>query len=154
MPIYEFLCEECRTVFSFHSSGVDTSTVPCCPKCSNTAMKKQFSVFSTNRKAEQYDETKVLEGFDRLIDGVEEEKAENIAGRLLDFAETSGIKFNTQTENDLAEYMAGDKTELLKTKFDSQIELDSSSFSKGEVFVQKEGRSYLLDEKLYDLHQK
>lgn len=96
----------------------------------------------------------MLEGFDRLIDGVEEEKAENIAGRLLDFAETSGIKFNTQTENDLAEYMAGDKTELMKTKFDSQIELDSSSFSKGEVFVQKEGRSYLLDEKLYDLHQK
>ena len=33
MPIYEFLCESCNRIFSFHSFKVDPEKIPSCPKC-------------------------------------------------------------------------------------------------------------------------
>jgi putative FmdB family regulatory protein len=33
MPIYEFYCPDCHTVFSFFSSRIDTAVRPACPQC-------------------------------------------------------------------------------------------------------------------------
>lgn len=98
-----------------------------------------------------YDEGRVLKGFEKLIKNIEEEKADNIAGRLMDFAGSSGVKFKPEVSSDLSSCLKGDQDESLKERLDSQSYLDSFSFFKGEVFIQKE-ESYLFDEKLYDLH--
>ena len=45
MPIYEFYCETCNTVFSFFSRGVNTTKIPDCPKC-RRALKRQMSLFA------------------------------------------------------------------------------------------------------------
>ena len=45
MPIYEFYCEPCNTVFSFFSRGVNTARVPACPGC-RRPLKRQMSIFA------------------------------------------------------------------------------------------------------------
>jgi len=33
MPIYEFYCEDCNTLFNFFSRTVNTDKQPPCPRC-------------------------------------------------------------------------------------------------------------------------
>ncbi|XCN71926.1 MAG: FmdB family zinc ribbon protein [Candidatus Electrothrix aestuarii] len=40
MPIYEFYCQDCNTIFNFFSSRINTEKRPDCPKCG----KKNYSV--------------------------------------------------------------------------------------------------------------
>lgn len=49
MPIYEFACPKCRTVFSFLSKRVNPDRLPVCPKCGNKKMRKQVSGFAMLR---------------------------------------------------------------------------------------------------------
>ncbi|RLB88031.1 MAG: zinc ribbon domain-containing protein, partial [Deltaproteobacteria bacterium] len=46
MPIYEFYCEECNTIFNFFSRSVNTSKRPLCPKCKRKKLKRQMSTFA------------------------------------------------------------------------------------------------------------
>ncbi len=45
MPIYEFYCEKCNTVFNFFSRSVNTAKVPACPKC-RRPLTRQMSLFA------------------------------------------------------------------------------------------------------------
>lgn len=45
MPLYEFYCEPCHTVFTFRSPRVDTSTVPSCPAC-GARLRREVSAFA------------------------------------------------------------------------------------------------------------
>src|ERR1700730_15453205 len=46
MPIYEFACPKCRTIFNFLSKRVSPSHLPTCPKCGNKKMTRQMSNFA------------------------------------------------------------------------------------------------------------
>ncbi|MDH3358296.1 MAG: zinc ribbon domain-containing protein, partial [Desulfobacteraceae bacterium] len=43
MPIYEFYCEDCNTLFNFFSKTVNTTKKPKCPKCKTKTLSKQMS---------------------------------------------------------------------------------------------------------------
>ena len=78
MPIYEFYCENCHTVFNFFSQRVNTETRPDCPTCGRSRLERQVSVFSVSRnRAEQRSEP---------FAGVDESRLEqaimSIAGEL------------------------------------------------------------------------
>jgi len=45
MPVYEFLCESCNKIFSFHSFKIATKKIPECPKCSNADLRRVPSSF-------------------------------------------------------------------------------------------------------------
>ena len=45
MPIYEYVCKECRKGFEVLVRG---SMVPECPSCRSTSLHKQLSVFSAS----------------------------------------------------------------------------------------------------------
>lgn len=42
MPLYEFYCEPCHTIYTFRFPRVDTQTIPTCPVCKH-ALKKEVS---------------------------------------------------------------------------------------------------------------
>ena len=46
MPIYEFYCRRCNTIYSFFSKTINTDKVPNCPKCKKVKLKRQMSIFS------------------------------------------------------------------------------------------------------------
>ena len=56
MPIYEFYCDPCHTIFNFFSKTVNTTKRPKCPKCKTQALSRQMSPFAvTGRAAEDGD---------------------------------------------------------------------------------------------------
>jgi putative FmdB family regulatory protein len=50
MPIYEFYCASCHTVFNFLSKRINTNGTPACPRCGkSTARKPSTFAMSKNR---------------------------------------------------------------------------------------------------------
>ena len=47
MPIYEFYCSPCNTLYSFFSFSVDTERRPDCPNCGQTALERRPARFAT-----------------------------------------------------------------------------------------------------------
>lgn len=81
MPIYEFYCQRCNTVYNFFSKTVNTEKIPHCPRCKRVRLKRQMSIFakvSSGRKEEP-------EGDDLShIDEARLERAMNILAREAD----------------------------------------------------------------------
>jgi len=89
MPIYEFYCPECNTVFSFFSAAVDTAAAPACPKCSRPKLGRRPSRFAM-LKPGRSDESE-LDGDDPFA-GVDEERMEKAMEAL-------GAEFEGMDEN-------------------------------------------------------
>ncbi|EEF57780.1 FmdB family zinc ribbon protein [Pedosphaera parvula] len=62
MPIYEFACPKCRTVFNFLSKRINPDRSPVCPKCGNKKMEKQMSRFAMSRGLKDSDAPTSAEG--------------------------------------------------------------------------------------------
>ena len=49
MPIYEFYCADCHTIFNFFSRTVNTRKSPLCPRCGKRTLDRQVSAFAIDR---------------------------------------------------------------------------------------------------------
>ena len=49
MPIYEFYCPPCHTVYSFFARSTSSNAVPKCPKCGAKKLEKQISRFAISK---------------------------------------------------------------------------------------------------------
>ncbi|MCI5211150.1 MAG: zinc ribbon domain-containing protein, partial [Candidatus Electrothrix sp. ATG2] len=64
MPIYEFYCQDCNTIFNFFSSCINTEKQPACPKCGKKELDRQMSRFAVIGKAKEEDADDPLAGLD------------------------------------------------------------------------------------------
>ena len=66
MPIYEFYCADCHTIYSFFSRRVNTEKIPACPdsRCGRTALARQVSLFSVSKGRADQGEDDALSGID------------------------------------------------------------------------------------------
>lgn len=53
MPIYEFYCDACHTIFSFFSKSVNTRKRPTCPRCKVNRLSRQMSAFAVTGRAKE-----------------------------------------------------------------------------------------------------
>ena len=51
MPIYEFYCKDCNTIFNFFAKSVNTTKTPKCPNCKTKRLSRQMSAFAFTGKA-------------------------------------------------------------------------------------------------------
>jgi putative FmdB family regulatory protein len=80
MPIYEFLCEKCNTVYKFFSKSVNTEKIPCCPHCKTVKVKRIMSPFSAISGGKE-------ESSDTAMPPIDEAKLEKAMGLLANEAE-------------------------------------------------------------------
>jgi putative FmdB family regulatory protein len=84
MPIYEFYCGDCNTLFNFFSPRVDTSTRPDCPRCRRRRLERRPARFATlSRSAAGGSGGESLEG-------VDETRLGEVLGSMLGDLETLG----------------------------------------------------------------
>ena len=82
MPIYEFYCETCNTVFNFFSRGVDTTKIPDCPKC-RRALRRQMSLFAKVTRGKEEPAEDGMPPLDEAkMEGIEHDKARELISRL------------------------------------------------------------------------
>lgn len=55
MPIYEFYCKDCHTIYNFLSKTINTQKTPNCPKCNTSNMTRQTSIFAVTGRATEED---------------------------------------------------------------------------------------------------
>lgn len=88
MPIYEFYCPDCHTVFSFFSSRVAPDAHPACPKCRRPDLGRRPSRFATPAGGRrQESEGEEASPFGDLDEQRLERAFDSMAGEMGDFAE-------------------------------------------------------------------
>ena len=162
MPIYEFYCKACNTIFNFLSSRVNTEKVPDCPKCSK-ALQRQVSMFSTIGRANKPEEggfpdidesqmERVLGELACEAENVNEDDPRQMARIMRKFSEKSGLSLGDGMEEALCRMESGEDPE--------KIEQEMGDLLEGEdpfgMLAQKAGKSGrktapIKDEKLYEL---
>ena len=55
MPIYEFYCKSCHTIFNFFSKSINTKKRPKCPQCKTETLERQMSSFAMTGRAKEND---------------------------------------------------------------------------------------------------
>jgi putative FmdB family regulatory protein len=55
MPIYEYYCRDCHTIYSFLARSRETPGAPQCPKCGRAKLEKQISRFAISKGLKESD---------------------------------------------------------------------------------------------------
>jgi len=161
MPVYEFFCDDCNTVFSFFSRTVNTKAEPVCPRCQGK-LKRQMSIFSkvTRGKDEssgddmpQFDEARMEKAMAMLAgeaDRLDENNPRQAAQLMRKLSEAAGISFGDGMEDALNRLERGDDPEQIEEEMGSLLETEEP------VLLNKKGTGRKrsaprVDETLYDL---
>lgn len=166
MPIYEFFCEDCNTVFNFFSSRPNTEKRPGCPKCGKQPLSKMMSTFATIGKAKEKDGDDPLAGMDeskmeqalaglmREAEHLNEDDPRQMANLMRKFADTTGLNLGAPMEEAIARMEAGEDPERIENEMESLMDgedLFSLEAIKKKAQQSAGRRAPLRDERLYEL---
>ena len=148
MPVYEFYCAPCNTLFSFYSKSVRSSEDnPVCPRCSGSLQKRvtSFSVLERSRSTKSLEDLPFNQ--QRLADGMQKFRAEH--ERLSDEdparAESMMKKFSRWLGG---VHLEEDKKRALQRVMDSNDPLEQKI--EALDFLAEEGNEPERDENLYE----
>ena len=163
MPIYEFYCRRCNTIYSFFSKTINTDKVPNCPKCKKVKLKRQMSIFSrgSGRKDEAadegmpaIDEAKMEKAVAMLAgeaDKINEDDPRQAARLMRKLSDATGMNLGPGMEEALSRLERGEDPEKIEAEMGDILE-GEEPFIFGEK--RKKGVSKprpRIDETLYDL---
>ncbi len=164
MPIYEFYCEDCHTIFNFLSRTVNTTKRPVCPKCKKKKLQRQVSAFAFTGKAKEnsdlddlpFDESKMEQAMNMLAGEAEkmnEDDPRQAANLMRKLSDMTGMQMGAGMEEALQRMESGEDPE--------QVEAEMGDILEGEepfILPDKKGKGVKAkrpapkrDEALYDL---
>lgn len=163
MPIYEFFCEHCNTIFNFLSRRINTSKIPGCPKCSRS-LKKMMSTFATIGKAGEpgdedlppgFDEAKIERALGELAQEAEkmnEEDPKAMAHLMRKFSDKTGLVLNDNMEQALSRLEAGEDPGQIEKEMGDVFEgEDGLPFEFRQAGKSLRSKSPDRDENLYEM---
>jgi putative FmdB family regulatory protein len=168
MPIYEFYCTDCNTIFSFFSKRVDTTTQPACPRCGRRKLPRQVSRFATAGKGKSpesaegddlppgFDEAKMeglMENMAHEAEGIDENNPRQMAQMLRKLHDATGMPLGDQAQEAIRRMEAGESPEKIEEEMgdifgDEEPEMDHLF---GGSRRKARRRRPKVDETLYDL---
>ncbi len=164
MPIYEFYCQDCHTIFNFFAKTVNTAKRPNCPKCKTKKLSKQMSAFAFTGKAKEqndmddlpFDESKMEHAMNMLAgeaDKINEDDPRQAANLMRKLTDMTGMQLGSSMEEALSRMESGEDPE--------QVEAEMGDLLEGEepfILPDKKGKGIkakpaapFKDDTLYDL---
>jgi putative FmdB family regulatory protein len=164
MPIYEFFCQDCNTVFNFLSRRINTAKQPDCPRCGRKKIKRMVSTFATIGKARESEEGDTLAGLDearmeqalaglmREAEHLNEDDPRQMAGLMRKFSEKTGISLGDHMEEALSRLEGGEDPDAVERDMGDLLEGDNP-FSLAELRKKRASgpKPPDRDETLYEL---
>ena len=165
MPIYEFYCEKCHTVFNFFSRTINTKTTPACPRCGRE-LARQVSAFATARRrggdAEAddmgdlpLDESRMEQAIGALAEEAErinEDDPREAARLMRKFSKMAGMEFGEGMESAIERMEAGEDPEAVEADMGDSMENEDPFVLAGRKGGRDRGATPPHhDGKLYDL---
>jgi putative FmdB family regulatory protein len=125
MPVYEFYCKDCHTIFNFFSRRIDTASRPACPRCERPKLQRMVSRFATLGKAAEsgddlpggLDENKLeglMESMGRDAEGLDENNPRQVASMMRKFHEAAGMPMDQRAEEAIRRMEAGESPEKIE----------------------------------------
>jgi len=167
MPIYEFYCADCHTVFNFLSRTINTSKRPACPRCNRPNLDRQVSRFAISKgRAEpgagedampDMDDPRmerVMEELASEAEGMDENNPQQMARMMRRLYEASGMPLSGKAEEAIRRMEAGESPDKIEEEMGDVFEGDESLPDEGPGGVRglvRKLRPPTVDETLYDL---
>jgi len=179
MPIYEFYCPDCNTVFSFFSSRVNPEAAPDCPRCARPKLARKPSRFAALRRNAGPDKAEAagddplsgldegrVEGameslaaeLDSMGEGIEENPRQ-LARFFRRFGDLAGLEAGPKMEDMIRRLEAGEDPDSLEDDFaeggeggeDDATGFDEFFRLKKQALAAASSRKPKVDETLYFL---
>lgn len=163
MPIYEFYCSKCNTIFNFFSKTVNTKKTLDCPKCKDMKLSRQVSRFAVVGRASEsgdddfpVDESKMekaMEMMAREAEGINEDDPRQAARLMRRMTEMTGMELNQGMEEALRRMERGEDPDQIEAEMGDLIGEEEPFVFSGK----KAGRAAInkrpprKDDRLYDL---
>ena len=137
MPIYEFYCAACHTLYSFFTA-TSSSKRPSCPGCGRTGLERRPSSFAMLKHGGDEDDV-FADLDDRALEsamstlasemaGFEDSEDPRVVGRALRrFGELSGLELGGRMEEALERMEAGEDLDSVEADLDLAGEGDDDS---------------------------
>ena len=164
MPIYEFYCKKCNTIFNFFSKTVNTRKVPKCPKCKTNKLSRQVSMFAISGKAKEddamddmpFDEGKMEQAMAMLAgeaENINEDDPKQAANLMRKLSDMSGLKLGQGMEEALSRMEKGEDPEAIEAELGDIMENEDPFVLTGKkgTHHQSHRAAPNRDETLYDL---
>ncbi len=164
MPIYEFYCEECNTIFNFFSKRSDTDSTPKCPKCKISYLKRQVSLFAFTGKAKEgsdmenlpFDESKMEQVMGMLAgeaEHIDEEDPRKAAQLMRKLSDMTGLQLRDGMNEALSRMESGEDPDKIEADMGDIIDSEEPFLMQGRrgLNVSKKRHEPFRDETLYDL---
>lgn len=165
MPIYEFYCKKCNTIYKFFSRTIDTSTIPKCPKCKRVRLERIFSSFATlsKRSGEEspeagmpdIDESKLeraMAMLEKEAEGIDENDPGQAADLMRRLTDAAGISLGEGMEEALSRMEKGEDPDKIEEELGGLLSDEAFSFeSKKKKGAKKISAKPRVDETLYEL---
>ena len=137
MPVYEFYCPDCHTIFNFFARRVDTATRPACPRCGRPELGRQASLFAISKGRGQsaeaddtglpagIDEERMMQAFATMagelegLDDTDPKQAARLMRRLFD---ASGLKLGDGMAEAIRRMEAGEDPEQVDAELGDTLE--------------------------------
>ncbi len=159
MPIYEFYCKNCHTIFNFFSKTVNTKTLPACPRCKGH-LQRQVSIFSCLDKSKNenspedlpIDESKLEKAMTRLTaeaESINEDDPRQAANLMRKFSEMTGVRLGDGMQEALQRMESGEDPEKIEAEMGDMLESEDPFLpeaSRGKTRRKEPSR----DETLYE----
>jgi len=164
MPIYEFYCQECHTIFNFFSKTINTAKRPNCPKCKTKKLSKQMSAFAFTGKAKEqndmddlpFDESKMEKAMNMLAgdaDKINEDDPRQAANLMRKLTDMTGMQLGSSMEEALSRMESGEDPEQVEAEMGDLLEGEEPFIlpdKKGKGIKAKSAAPF-KDDTLYDL---
>ena len=164
MPIYEFYCDDCNTIFNFFSKTVNTTKRPKCPGCKIKTLSRQLSAFAFTGKAKEnsdaddlpFDENKMEKAMQMLAgeaDKINEDDPRQAANLMRKLSDMTGLELGAGMNEALKRMEAGEDPDAIEAEMGDLLEDEEPFLLPDKKGTAKKGKrpAPARDETLYDL---
>ena len=162
MPIYEFYCPRCNTIFNFFSRGIDTRTRPDCPQCGTVKLTRQMSAFAIAGRAKEtdapddlpIDEHKMEQAMQTLAreaDRINEDDPRQAATLMRKLSAMTGLELGPGMDEAIRRMERGEDPEAVEAEMGDLLEGEEPFILPAKKAAAGIRRPPRRDETLYDL---
>ena len=143
MPIYEFYCADCNTIYNFFAKSVNTEKIPKCPRCKKATLSRHVSVFSVAGRAKEendagdfpFDESKMekaMHMLERDAVNINEEDPKQAAALMRKLSDVAGLKLGSGMYEAIRRLERGEDPDRIESEMGDILEREETFSPSGK----------------------